>query len=133
MSAECGLSWAGTNYQVPVTKARQRHPPVDYRSPGATGPQGAGQEGQAQLHGTYPENRNGLPVKGCVTLAEGRAEPQAAVTIVEESPAQHRITKRADKGYESKDFVQGLTDHQVTPHIGSKQTSNPDAELPAER
>jgi hypothetical protein len=57
------------------------------------------------------ENRNGLAVNGCVTLAEGRAEPQAAVTMVEEVPGQHRITLGADKGYDSKEFVQELRDH----------------------
>jgi IS5 family transposase len=69
------------------------------------------------------ENRNGIAVNGCVTLAEGRAEPQAAVAMVEEIPGQHRITLGADKAYDSKDFVQELRDHQVTPHIARKQTS----------
>ena len=56
-------------------------------------------------------------VNSSVTLAEGRAEPQAAVTMVEEIPGQHRITLGADKGYDRKEFVQELRDHQVTPHI----------------
>jgi len=69
------------------------------------------------------ENRNGLAVNSSVTLAEGRAEPQAAVTMVEEIPGQHRITLGADKGYDRKEFVQELRDHQVTPHLARKPTS----------
>ncbi len=49
-----------------------------------------------------------------MTLAEGRAEPQAAVAMVEEIPGQHRVTLGADKGYDRKEFVQELRDYQVT-------------------
>ena len=69
------------------------------------------------------ENRNGMAVNACVTLAQGRAEPQAAVAMVEQIPGQHRVTLGADKGYDRKEFVQELRDHQVTPHIACKQTS----------
>jgi transposase len=85
---------------------------------------GAGKEAKLSYAGhVLMENRNGIAVNGCVTLAEGRAEPQAALALVEEIPGQHRITLGADKGYDSKDFVQELRDHQVTPHIARKQTS----------
>src|SRR5271169_763248 len=85
---------------------------------------GAGKEAKLSYAGhVLMENRNGLAVNGCVTLAEGRAEPQAAVTMVEEIPGHHRITLGADKGYDSKEFVQELRDHQVTPYIACKQTS----------
>ena len=56
-------------------------------------------------------------------LMDGHAEPQAAVAMVEEIPGQHRVTLGADKGYDSKGFVQELRDHRVTPHIACKQTS----------
>jgi hypothetical protein len=69
------------------------------------------------------ENRNGLAVNGCVNLAEGRAEPEAALAMVEEIAGEHRITLGGDKGYDRKEFVQELRDHQVTPHIACKQTS----------
>ena len=85
---------------------------------------GAGKEAKLSYAGhVLMENRNGIAVNGCVTLAEGRAEPQAALAMVEEIAGQHRITLGADKGYDSKDFVQELRDHQVTPHIARKQTS----------
>ena len=38
------------------------------------------------------ENRNGIAVNGCVTQADGRAEPQAALAMVEEIPGEHRVT-----------------------------------------
>ena len=50
------------------------------------------------------ENRNGLAVNGCVTAADGHAEPQAAVAMVEEIPGQHRVTLGADKGYDRKEL-----------------------------
>jgi transposase len=89
---------------------------------------GAGKEAKLSYAGhVLMENRNGIAVNGCVTLAEGRAEPEAALAMVEEIPGQHRITLGGDKGYDSKQFVQELRDHQVTPHLACKQTSIIDA------
>jgi IS5 family transposase len=85
---------------------------------------GAGKEAKLSYAGhVLMENRNGLAVNGCVNLAEGRAEPEAAVAMVEEIASQQRITLGGDKGYDRKEFVQELRDHQVTPHIARKQTS----------
>jgi transposase len=89
---------------------------------------GPGKEAKLSYAGhVLMENRNGLAVNGCVTQADGRAEPQAALAMVEELPGEHRVTLGADKGYDSKQFVQELRDHQVTPHIACKQTSIIDA------
>lgn len=85
---------------------------------------GAGKEAKLSYAGhVLMENRNGLAVNGQVTKAEGRAERQAAVAMVEKIPGQHRVTLGADKGYDTKEFVQELRDHQVTPHIARKSTS----------
>jgi len=85
---------------------------------------GAGKEAKLSYAGhVLMENRNGLAVNGCVNLAEGRAEPEAAVAMVEELAGQQRITLGGDKGYDRKEFVQELRDHQVTPHIARKPTS----------
>ena len=85
---------------------------------------GRGKEAKLSYAGhVLMENRNGLAVNCCVTQADGHAEPQAAVAMVEEIPGQHRVTLGADKGYDSKGFVQELRDHRVTPHIACKQTS----------
>jgi transposase len=89
---------------------------------------GPGKEAKLSYAGhVLMENRNGIAVNGCVTQADGYAEPQAALAMVEEIPGQHRVTLGADKGYDRKEFVQELRDHQVTPHIACKQTSIIDA------
>lgn len=85
---------------------------------------GPGKEAKLSYAGhVLMENRNGLAVNCCVTAADGHAEPQAAVAMVEEIPGQHRVTLGADKGYDRKGLVQELRDHRVTPHIACKQTS----------
>ena len=66
------------------------------------------------------ENRNGLVVNTRLTQATGRAEREAALAMVEEIPGLGRVTLGADKGYDGKEFVRELRDHQVTPHIAQK-------------
>jgi len=85
---------------------------------------GAGKEAKLSYAGhVLMENRNGIAVNGCVTQATGRAEPQAAIAMVEAIPGWHRITLGADKGYDRKEFVEQLRDHQVTPHLACKSTT----------
>jgi len=69
------------------------------------------------------ENRHGLAVNCCVTQATGRAEPQAALAMVEQIPGWGRVTLGADKGYDQKALVQELREHRVTAHFARKQTS----------
>jgi transposase len=85
---------------------------------------GAGKEAKLSYAGhVLMENRNGIAVNGCVTQATGRAEPEAALALVEEIPGWHRVTLGADKGYDRKEFVEQLRDHQVTPHLACKPTT----------
>ena len=89
---------------------------------------GAGKEAKLSFAGhVLMENRNGIAVNACVTLAEGRAEVEAAVAMVEEIPGQHRVTLGGDKAYDTKEFVQEMRDHQVTPHVALKATTMIDA------
>lgn len=89
---------------------------------------GKGKEAKLSYAGhVLMENRNGLAVNAQVTLAEGRAEVEAAVAMVEEIPGQHRVTLGGDKNYDTKEFVQELRDHQVTPHVACKPTTIIDA------
>src|SRR5436309_14572809 len=60
------------------------------------------------------ENRHGLAVNSCVTQASGRAEPEAALAMVEEIAGWHRITLGADKDYDRKDLVKEMREHAVT-------------------
>ena len=85
---------------------------------------GAGKEAKLSYAGhVLMENRHGLAVNCCVTQATGRAEPEAALAMVEEIAGWHRVTLGADKGYDRKELVQALREHQVTPHFALKDTS----------
>jgi transposase len=89
---------------------------------------GPGKEAKLSYAGhVLMENRNGLAVNGCVTQATGRAEVEAAIGLVEGLPGWGRVTLGADKGYDRKEFVRELREHQVTPHIARKSTSIIDA------
>jgi len=84
----------------------------------------AGQEAKlCYLGHLLMENRNGLVVNTRLTAADGYAERRAAVAMVEEIPGTKRVTLGADKGYDAKEFVRELRDHQVTPHVAQKPTS----------
>ena len=89
---------------------------------------GAGKEAKLSYAGhVLMENRNGLALDGCVTQATGRAEVEAAIEMVEGIKGWDRVTLGADKGYDRKEFVVQLREHQVTPHIARKPTSIIDA------
>jgi transposase len=64
------------------------------------------------------ENRHGLLVDACLTLADGYAERVAALHMIE--PRADRptaITLGADKAYDAEDFVNELRSMNVTPHV----------------
>ena len=66
------------------------------------------------------ENRHGLVVDGCLTQATGKAEREAALTMIDRQRAargSRRITLAGDKLYDSWDFVKALQARKVTPHI----------------
>lgn len=85
---------------------------------------GAGKEAKLSYAGhVLMENRHGLAVNCCVTPATGRAEPEAALVMVEQIPGWRRITLGADKGYDRKELVQQMREHRVTPHFARKPTS----------
>jgi hypothetical protein len=63
------------------------------------------------------ENRNGLAVGGRLSHATGRAEREAAVSMVAEVPGVFPITLGGDKGYDTTDFVADLREIGVTPHV----------------
>ena len=71
------------------------------------------------------ENRNGLAVAGTVTHATGKAEREAALTLLARPRRRSiravrragRITLGGDKGYDVSGFVAALRELDVTPHI----------------
>jgi transposase len=64
------------------------------------------------------ENRYGLLVDFRIEEANGYAERQAALAMVDEAlPGNGRITLGADKGYDTRDFVEGCRERNVVPHV----------------
>ena len=64
------------------------------------------------------ENRHGLVVDVEVTEANGRAEREAGLKMLHRiERGRRRGTVGADKGYDTRDFVQGCRDLHLTPHV----------------
>jgi len=74
------------------------------------------------------ENRHGLLVDACLTLADGHAERVAALHMIE--PRADRataITLGADKAYDAEDFVNELRSMNVTPHVAQNNNGRSSA------
>ena len=64
------------------------------------------------------ENRHGLLVDACLTLADGHAERVAALHMIEpRADRPQAITLGADKAYDAEDFINELRSMKVTPHV----------------
>jgi transposase len=74
------------------------------------------------------ENRNGLLVDACLTLADGHAERVAALHMIEPRADRPRaITLGADKAYDAQDFVNELRSMNVTPHVAQNTSGRSSA------
>jgi transposase len=73
----------------------------------------------AYLGHALVENRNGLIAAAMVTQADGYAEREAALLMLQEKKKNRsrRITVGADKAYDAKDFVKAARALNVTPHV----------------
>ncbi len=70
------------------------------------------------------ENRNGLVLDLLVTQATGTAEREAALVMLDRRRLpRKRVTLAADKGYDTRAFVEELRQREVTPHV-TQNTSN---------
>jgi transposase len=67
------------------------------------------------------ENRNGLIVNAMVWEANGRAERDTALVMLEQIPGQRRLTVAGDKGFDTAEFVAECRHMQVTPHVAQNQ------------
>ena len=70
------------------------------------------------------ENRNGLIVNTEVFQANGTAERDAALVMLEQIPGTRRVTVGADKGYDTRDFVAECRHMKVTPHVAQNLKRN---------
>jgi transposase len=69
------------------------------------------------------ENRHGLVVDARLTQADGFAERTAALDMLGELPDGPRVTLGADRGYDTRDFVEGCRSLGVTPHVAQNTTN----------
>lgn len=80
----------------------------------------AGQEARlCYLGHVLVENRNGLIAAAMATQADGLAERDAALLMLNEINGEKssRITVGADKAYDTRDFVRTVRELGVTPHV----------------
>lgn len=63
------------------------------------------------------ENRHGLIVNAQVSLADGYAERDTALTLLATLPGQRRKTVAADKAYDTQGFVSACRALRITPHV----------------
>jgi IS5 family transposase len=71
------------------------------------------------------ENRNGLLVDVRIATANGTAERDTALMMLDaELPGTRRITLGADKGYDTQNFVAGCRELNVTPHVARNITTH---------
>jgi transposase len=79
---------------------------------------GRGKESKLSYCGNVlVENRNGLIVNAEVFTANGTAERDAALVMLEQIPGGNRVTVGGDKGFDTRDFVAECRHLGVTPHV----------------
>jgi transposase len=79
---------------------------------------GKGKEAKLSYNGNLlVENRNGLIVNAELLQANGRAERDAALLMLEQIPGDSRITVGGDKGFDTAEFVEQCRHMNVTPHV----------------
>jgi transposase len=79
---------------------------------------GKGKEAKLSYNGNLlVENRNGLIVDAVVWEANGTAERDAALVMLERISGEARVTVGGDKNYDTKNFVAECRNLQVTPHV----------------
>ena len=79
---------------------------------------GDGKEAKLSYSGNLlVENRNGLIVNAMAWEANGTAERDTALLMLEQLPGQRRLTVGGDKGFDTANFVAECRHLQVTPHV----------------
>ena len=79
---------------------------------------GEGKEAKLSYSGNLlVENRNGLIVNAMAWEANGTAERDTALLMLQQIPGTKRVTVGGDKGFDTADFIAECRHLQVTPHV----------------
>ena len=79
---------------------------------------GKGKEAKLSYNGKLPlENRHGMIVNTQVFEANGTAERDAALVMLEQIPGTKQVTVGGDKANDTTDFVAECRHLKVTPHV----------------
>jgi transposase len=83
---------------------------------------GKGKESKLSYSGNLlVENRNGLIMDAMAREANGTAERDAALVMLEQVPGDGRITVGGDKGFDTQGFVGECRHMNVTPHVAQNE------------
>jgi Transposase DDE domain len=83
---------------------------------------GEGKESKLSYSGNLlVENRNGLIVNATAWEANGTAERDSALVMLEQVPGDQPVTVGGDKGFDTKDFVRECRQMNVTPHVAQNE------------
>jgi len=86
---------------------------------------GSGKEAKLSFNANVlMENRNGLVADTETLQANGTAERDAAMIMIEAIAGDHPVTVGADKAYDTKDFVKECRNMHATPHV-AQNTKRP--------
>ena len=89
----------------------------------------------AHLGHILNENRNGLIVEVCVSEANGTAEKDAAIEMLDRYRSKHGRgpkTIGADAGYDSGPFLLAVEEREIEPHVAMTSTEPADPETARE-
>ena len=108
--------------------------PLDHRPRGRLARKGNGKEARLCYAGhTLIENRHGLIVECELTQASGTAEREAGLRLLARERGRRgrgRLSVGADKGYDTPDFVAGVRELGVTPHVAPRSATAPSTDAP---
>ena len=83
---------------------------------------GEGKESKLSYSGNLlVENRNGLIVNATAWEANGTAERDAALVMLEQIRGDGAITVGGDKGFDTKDFIRECRHMNATPHVAQNE------------
>lgn len=106
--------WMG---RFPRQEAQQRDARIDNGPGSRLWRKGKGREAKLCLMGhSLMENRSGLLLDMRVTVASGHSERDAALEMVD-ALGLRDATLGADRGYDTRDFVDGCRSRGITPHV----------------